>query len=356
MTEIGAQLLGQMQERYEQLAGMRPEDASDIGIRLQVLAQVLDDLWQELEEARRQSFAQTATGTWLEYHAAQRGLSRKPAQAAVGTAVFTRTGPTDREIVIAKGTQLSTSGAGSIRFATQEEAVIPSGEESVQVPIRCLEAGEQGNTAAGAVRVLVSAVPGVAQAVTQEPTVGGQEAEGDEELRQRLLDSYRFATNGTNSAFYYNMAMGYPGVASVKVIPRPSGSGTVEVVVDGEGVQEELLEQMRQDFAQVKELNVVVTVTQAAKKQVEIQAQVQPQDGFSASDAIEAAKGAVSRLVADLAVGQSLTTAALIKAMLDQESVANCRVLKPAADTAPSQREKICCEAPAVEEWTGGAA
>lgn len=354
MTEKGAQLLQQMQERYQQLAGMRPEDASDIGIRLQVLAQVLDDLWQELEEARNQSFAQTATGKWLEYHAAQRGLSRKAAQAAVGTAVFTRTGPTDREIVVAKGTQLSTSGAGSIRFATQEEAVIPVGETQVEVPIRCLEAGEAGNTAAGAVRVLVSAVPGVAQAATEKPTTGGQEAETDQELRQRLLDNYRFATNGTNCAFYYNMAMGYPGVASAKVIPRPSGSGTVEVVVEGEGVQEELLEQMRQDFAQVKELNVVVTVNQASEKTVDIQAQVQPQDGFSVSDAIEAATGAVTKLVAGLAVGESLTTAALIKAMLDQESVANCRVVQPAADVVPSQREKISCSSPVVEQWTGG--
>lgn len=64
------------------------DSASDVGIRFAVLAEQLALLQQELETAQQQAFAQTATGQALEMHAAQRGLSRKQAVYASGTAVF----------------------------------------------------------------------------------------------------------------------------------------------------------------------------------------------------------------------------------------------------------------------------
>ena len=45
-----------MRSRYEELTGSRPEDASDIAIRLRVLAGQLAGLQQSLDEMFRQAF------------------------------------------------------------------------------------------------------------------------------------------------------------------------------------------------------------------------------------------------------------------------------------------------------------
>lgn len=90
MEQKEQEFLKQMQQSYEGMTGMRLEDASDIGIRFQILAAQLERLYREVSEAKKQSFAQTATGEYLEKHAMQRGITRKPALHAKGTAEFFR--------------------------------------------------------------------------------------------------------------------------------------------------------------------------------------------------------------------------------------------------------------------------
>ena len=90
MAEGYESFLEQMKQGYQQRTGIPVDSASDVGIRFAVLAEQLALLQQELETAQQQAFAQTATGQALEMHAAQRGLSRKQAVYASGTAVFSR--------------------------------------------------------------------------------------------------------------------------------------------------------------------------------------------------------------------------------------------------------------------------
>lgn len=68
--------LQKMQQRYEELTGIPADEASDIGVRLRILAEQLELLYQQLEEEKKQAFAQTATGLALEQHAQQKGLLR----------------------------------------------------------------------------------------------------------------------------------------------------------------------------------------------------------------------------------------------------------------------------------------
>ena len=84
MTDY-ANFLEQMQQSYEQLTGMRADDASDVGIRFKILAEQLSKIKEELEFAKQQSFPQTATGEDLEMHALERGIFRKKATCANGS-------------------------------------------------------------------------------------------------------------------------------------------------------------------------------------------------------------------------------------------------------------------------------
>ena len=81
MTDY-ANFLEQMQQSYEQLAGMRADDASDVGIRFKILAEQLSKIKEELEFAKQQSFPQTATGENLECTRWNVGFfaSRQPVQ------------------------------------------------------------------------------------------------------------------------------------------------------------------------------------------------------------------------------------------------------------------------------------
>lgn len=81
-------ILKRMQEKFQSLSGYSADDASDIGIRLKVLAGEIFSMQSYAEWLKRQMFVQTAGGEQLDYHAGQRGLSRKAAQFAQGVLLF----------------------------------------------------------------------------------------------------------------------------------------------------------------------------------------------------------------------------------------------------------------------------
>lgn len=339
MVEEGmGDFLRQMQSRYEELTGMKADDASDIGIRLKILAEQLALLKHQLEEAQRQAFAQTASGEALERHAAARGLSRKPATFARGDAVFTRTVPATDDIVIPKGTPL-TGGSGQIRFVTVQEAVLERGQTEVRVPVCSEIAGSRGNLAAGVLSVMVSPVQGIAVVSNPSPMTAGEDAESDQSLRQRLVDSYRMVTNGTNSAFYHQRAMSYAGVRSAKVLPRHKGRGTVGVVVYGPGVDEELLRTMQEEISAGKEINVDLTIEQAVERPAELTAEVAAADGYSITDIQQQCRERLKGYLETFEIGQPLYPAMLVRELLSCPGVANCRVLSPAQDSYPQEKE-----------------
>lgn len=349
MAEGYESFLEQMKQAYQQRTGIPVDSASDVGIRFAVLAEQLALLQQELETAQQQAFAQTATGQALEMHAAQRGLSRKQAVCASGTAVFSREEAAQADITIPQGCFL-TEPTGSIRYATGQEAVLKAGQTQVEVPVRCQTAGSGGNVAAGRLSVMVTPVQGIAAVSNPQPILSGEDAESDQSLRQRLLDSYRQVTNGTNAAFYYDRAMSYPGVSSVRVLPRVDGVNTVGLVLHGPGVNEELLEQVETELGQIKEINVDLTVEQAQQSAVSISFAIAVEDGYSFADVSPNCEQAVQHWMGQQKIGQPLYLAQLTRVILECEGVANCHVSQPAQDQYPLEKQVLTCSSCTVSE------
>ncbi|MFQ7061561.1 MAG: hypothetical protein ACLRQY_02295 [[Clostridium] leptum] len=71
MSETYESILSRMQDQFQELAGFPADDASDIGIRLKVLAGELFSACTNLDWLKRQVFPQTAQGIQLDYHAQQ---------------------------------------------------------------------------------------------------------------------------------------------------------------------------------------------------------------------------------------------------------------------------------------------
>ena len=79
-----------MAAEYKTLAGVEPEDAADVSIRLKVLAGELYTVLCAAESLKLNCFPQTAAGEALDLHAEERGLVRKDAVKSVGTLTFSR--------------------------------------------------------------------------------------------------------------------------------------------------------------------------------------------------------------------------------------------------------------------------
>lgn len=330
--------LQKMQQRYEELTGIPADEASDIGIRLRILAEQLELLYQQLEEEKKQAFAQTATGLALEQHAQQKGLQRRKAVAAQGEVTFSRTAAADEPIVIPQGVFL-TVPSGSIRYVTVQPVTLQAGQTQVKSVVRCQTTGKSGNVAAGSLTVMVTPVQGIAAVYNEQAILSGEDAEGDEALRQRLLDSFRQVSNGTNQAFYYDRAMSYPGVRCAKVIPRVNGVNTVGILLHGAGVNEALIAQMQEEIGQLKEINVDLSIKKAKEKPQQIEVEIAVEDGYSFEDISTLCQQAVGRMMERQKIGQGLFPALVCREIFTCEGVENCRVKLPAQDLYPLSGE-----------------
>lgn len=335
------EILALMQKKYRELTGFDADAASDVGIRLRVLAAQAELLHRRIDGLGRQMFPQTAGGTALERHAACRGLARKPARAAEGLLRFTREVASGTDIPIVAGITCATRLEPQVRFETMQAGVLRAGKTAVEIPARALDPGTQGNVSVGAVCLMVSAAPGITGVSNHSPFAGGADEETDDVLRARLLEAYREISNGANAAFYYDIAMQYGKVRSAQVIPRARGRGTVDIAVHCKNAADtnEVLPLLRQELRRRREIGVDVKVYSALRCDVDIRAEVAPQAGFEAAAVQDACLDALKSYMEALRVGEPLLVAHLVRRLLEVEGVHNARIAAPAADLIPGAGE-----------------
>ena len=342
-------ILSEMTERYRTLAGHLPEDASDIGIRMKILASQVWELWQRCEWMWKQLLPDTATGDYLEHHAATRALVRKPAVHATGSLTFSRAVAASYDTVIPKGTLCAIREGG--RYQTTEEGIILAGEISCTIPAKAEEGGPQGNASVGTVTLLVSPPSGVTDVTNAVPFSGGADAESDDELRSRLLESYREISNGANAAFYYDEAMKIDGVRTCNVIPRMNGRGTVGVIVSGaEGdLPEGTIEALKAHLAAVREIGVDVTVRNATLLSQTVTIQIKPveEDGYDRLE--EEVRERIEAAFSGMQIGKPLLLGKLCGILAEIPELHNFKILAPTADQAADSDELIALGTLTVE-------
>ncbi len=324
MTSDYAEILARMQEKYRELAGGEADDASDIGIRLKVLAGEAARLAQRLENLEKQAFPQTADGEALTLHAQQRGIERKEAVKASGSLRFGRDAPLWYDSPIPAGTVCAAPG-GEIRFVTTEDAVLKTGSYEVDVPACAETGGRSGNAFAESITVLVTPPEGILTVVNPLPFTGGMDAESDEELRQRLLLSYRNIPNGTNAAFYREQALKVPEIRSVSVIPCENGLGTVGIycAASGSAPSEEVLDALAATLDELREITVQVSVQPCELVEVDLFVTVTTGDGYTAQQVKESCEEALRSYFASLPIGQAVLLAAAGDALYHTDGVSN---------------------------------
>ncbi len=157
-------------------------------------------LSRQLELVYRSAFLDTAEGSDLDQVAALLGVERRTRLFASGEVVFSRATPAPADVTVPAGTQVSSSQAPAVTAETTEEARLRVGTLSVAVPVRAVVDGPAGIAPAGALTVIRRPILGVDTAVNAQPLRIGGEDETDEALRRRVRRALETSGAATVSA------------------------------------------------------------------------------------------------------------------------------------------------------------
>ena len=317
---------------FQQRTGMEVREGCDLAARLYAVAAQVCGLYAQADWVCRQCFPQTAAGEYLDHHAQMRGLSRKAATNAQGVIRFFVSAASETDRTIPVGTVCMT--ADLIRFETAQEGILSAGELQVDIPAKAVEAGSRGNVSAGAIVSMAVAPVGVAGCGNPEAFVGGGDAEEDEELRERILETFRRLPNGANAAFYQQGALSFDEVAAAAVLPRARGQGTVDVVVATlAGVPgEELLQQLQDYFQQRREIAVDVQVLAPETVAVDLAVQVKAAEGADWETVQAKVEQTLREWFTGKRLGQNVLRAQLGNLIYGCDGVENYVLTAPAAD------------------------
>ena len=319
------EILSRMQDEFTSLAGFMPEEASDIGVRLKVLAGEIFSLEANLEWLKNQMFTKTATGECLDLHAEERGLERKEAKKSKGILTFSRESALDYDVEIPQGTICSLSGTEGIRYITTEGATLTAGNLEVEVPAESELGGKNKNTGQETIVVMVTPPVGITSVTNEAAFTGGTDAESDEVLKERILESYKNISNGSNKAFYKEEVLKYDGIHSASVIPTARGTGTVDIYVAGKGgvASESLISRIQNDISNLRELNLDIEVKSPTLVEVDVLLRITIKPGYVLNEVKEECRAAVNEFFDNLSIGEQVIFAAMGHKIFEVEGVKN---------------------------------
>lgn len=325
-----------LKQDYFDASGMGLAEGGDMSLRLMAVAAEMFSLEAQCDFAMRQAFPQTASGEYLDRHAEVRAIRRREGVKARGVLRFSLNESTSTAVEIPAGTQCM-NGAGEL-FISTAAAAIPAGELSCEVEACAEKAGEAGNAAAGSITRMRKAPTGVSAVTNPSAFTGGSDEESDEELRTRIMSSYRKLPNGANAAYYEALALSVPGVEKVVVMPRKRGRGTVDIVFSAAYgcPEDELVDKVREMLGQCREICVDVDVSAPTTRTVNVTAALTVGEGYSFSDVKSRAEDALRAYFGGDKLGESVYAAKLTSILMAVEGVENCVLTAPAEDIAAS--------------------
>lgn len=341
--ETYEEIFEKMKNKYTELSGSNVNDDSDLGIRMKVLAGEVFSLQNNIVWLKQQMFAQTAVGKQLEYIALERGINRKTSVCSTGTLKFSRDTALGYDIEIPSGTICSTIGVNPIRVKTTSDAVLSAGQLSVTVAAQSEEGGMSKNTNANTITVMVTPPAGINSVINEEAFTGGADAETDEELRSRIIDSYKNISNGTNCAFYKDQVLKYDGIYSASVIPKERGVGTVDIYVGAKGgvPSDELISQIQSDLNKLREINVDVKVHKASTIPLAAGVKISIKDGYVYSEVKEECINNIKEYFNSLKVGEKFLIAGIGNAVYKVDGVENYYILSSVSSDFPVTKKQL---------------
>lgn len=336
-----AEIYQEMLETFRTETGYELQKTGDLAVRLHAAAAQIMGLYHYGEYIYRQAFPQTAEEENLDLHGQRRGIARLEARRATGTLKFSISSALTVPLGISAGT-VCLSGAGTA-FETLEDCIILAGSTSVEVAAQAVETGPQGNAVAGSITVMQTPPDGIQTVTNPQSFGGGRDQETDEEYRKRILASYTGLNNGTNEAYYRELALSVDGIDGVSVIPRINGAGSVGLMVtaDRGKVAQSAMDALEELLEQRRELGIEVVVAEPENVAVTVKGSILPGAGYSLAQAQSRVTAALNEYIDHLAMGKTLYQAALCHSAMATGAIDNIVITSPVGDVVPTANQKL---------------
>ena len=169
----------------------------------------------EFDQILNESFADTASRSFLIRRCEEKGIIPKSATNAVLQGEFT---PTNIDVT---GQRFSLN-----KLIYTVTAKIEDGKYQVE----CETAGTEGNKYLGTM-IPIDYIDGLQSAELTDVLIPGEDDEDTESLRTRYFNSFNEKAFGGNKEDYLNKTNSISGVGAVKVTPLWNGAGTVKLII-----------------------------------------------------------------------------------------------------------------------------
>lgn len=208
-ADILAAMLSQVDNSLDKRQGSLIQTALGPG------AWYLEGLYMDLANLQKNAFVLTAQGEALDLGVANRGLTRKPATAAVRQGIF--------NAPVSAGSVFKTiNGADSVNFTSGDQISAEGGVYRYEMT--CDTVGIIGNSYTGPI-MPITAIPGLTNAQIGEIITEGQEEETDNALKERYVESFGAVPYGGNISEYRQAILAIPGVGGVQIYPANAYNG-----------------------------------------------------------------------------------------------------------------------------------
>lgn len=197
-------------------------------IFLEAVALVLASMFAEANTQGLQLFLRYASGAYLDLHGEEHECARIAGDYAQTIIRFKLKKALDYNVIIPRGTRCAVDGH---YFATDEKALIPAGELTIDVNATATEKGSELNGyVAGAINTLVDSVNGIESVENTIATYGGDDVESDEDYRERIRNAGLKYAAGTEKQ-YISLAKSANTIISDVRVKNDHEAGTVELIV-----------------------------------------------------------------------------------------------------------------------------
>nr|WP_246543123.1 baseplate J/gp47 family protein [Fusibacter paucivorans] len=150
----------------------------------------------------------------------------------------------------------------------------------------CETAGIEPNSNLGKL-IPVGYIKGLTSAKLTEVLIPGTEIETVASVKQQLLKRMQNPPTSGNKAHYFNWAMAVDGVGYAEVEPLFNGAGTVKVTIvnaEKQPAEAALVEAVAAYIESVRPIGAAVTVTSAARVDINVSATVTLAEGYMLND------------------------------------------------------------------------
>lgn len=247
------------------------------------------------------------------------GLTRNPAKAAVGSVtIYTGDSTASYDIPIPYGYIFSTrpdaDGNTSEWMVTDTDAVIPTGESSIDVTVTCTTEGRI-SVVAGAICVLPSVLQGVDSVSNNLPINGGTDIESDADFLDRIHSVKESMGQCTDEAIE-QAVNAISGVTRAIVRDRYQGIGTTGIIITTDQVPapQSVVDNINAVVAKVKASGIYPVVVYTNYKIVDMNFTITPAEDVDVDKII----AAITDYCNSLGAGNTLIVSQLERKILNK--------------------------------------